>query len=85
MSQFSKPLSELLNLFRICGCCKKIGATRYDSYYCDTCFEHCLHRHHPCNPNIDDAYSIMICTINDFIDRYKGDPEFWNLLDGEVR
>jgi hypothetical protein len=74
----SNALSEMLNQFGICECCKEHGADRNESVYCEKCYDHVKE----CNDCLDDAFWLIHRIISQFAKKYQNDEEFWNILLG---
>lgn len=77
--RYGRPLSDLLNQFGICECCKQQTATKNESVWCENCYAHFEY----CNQKIEDAYAVMELVVNNLISKYKNDPLFWNILLGK--
>ena len=84
MDNISRPLSDLLNLFNICQCCKQLGAIRYETVWCEKCDGH-TDECDECNKNLDDAYHLINASVMTLIQKYGNDrpPIFWDILNGK--
>ena len=73
-----KVIFKMLNQFGICACCKKHGAYRNESYWCDACGEH----ERACVNDLTPAYWLITQTIDKLVDSFKADDQFWRILLG---